>query len=68
MVKIFGNQSDDVCELEQANYLWNFDGGIILVEGRKVHSHDDLVQLATQDNYKNKEFIEVNLILPFLGG
>ena len=70
MIKLFGYQSDsdDVCELEQAEYLLNFDGGIIMVDGRKVHSYDELVQLASQDDYKNKEFIEVNLVLPFLGG
>jgi hypothetical protein len=54
--------------LEQAEYLLNFDRGIILVEGQRVYSYDELVQLASQDKYKNKEFIEVVGILPISGG
>jgi hypothetical protein len=60
--------AEDVCELEQAKYLLNFDRGIILVEGQRVYSYDELVQLASQDKYKNKEFIEVVGILPISGG
>jgi hypothetical protein len=54
--------AEDVCELEQAKYLLNFDRGIILVEGQRVYSYDE------QEKYKNKEFIEVVGILPISGG
>jgi hypothetical protein len=64
----FGDQSEDVCELEQAKYCLNFDEGVFLVEGQTVHSYDELVQLATQDNYKNKEFLEVELLQVIEGG
>jgi len=63
-----GNLSEDVCELEQAKYRLNFDDGVLLVEGQTVHSYDELVQLATQDNYKNKEFLEVVLLQVIDGG
>ena len=58
-----GYPSEDVCDLEQAKYRLNFDAGIFLVEGQRVHSYDELVQLATQDKYKNKEFLEIELLL-----
>lgn len=63
-----GTSSEDVCELEQAKYRFNFDDGVLLVEGQTVHSYDELVQLATQDNYKNKEFLEVVLLQVIDGG
>jgi len=63
-----GSLSEDVCELEQAKYRLNFDDGVLLVEGQTVHSYDELVQLANQDNYKNKEFLEVVLLQVIEGG
>jgi hypothetical protein len=64
----FGDPNEEICELEQAKDSLNFDAVIFLVEGQRVHSYDKLVQLATQDNYKNKEFIEVELLPLFEGG
>jgi hypothetical protein len=58
---------EDICELEQARYRLNFDGGVILVEGRRVRSYDELVRLTNQDNYKKKGFMEV-VLLPLIAG
>jgi hypothetical protein len=63
-----GYPSEDVCELEQARYSLNFDDGVIMVEGQTVHSYDELVEIATQDNFKNKEFLEVVLLQVIEGG
>lgn len=63
-----GNPSEDVCELEQAKHLLNFDNGVIMVDGKTVYTYDELVDLATQDNYKNKEFLEVVLLQVIEGG
>ncbi len=46
----------------------NFKGGMILVEGKRVRSYDELVQLAAQEKFKNKEFIEVVLLRTLSGG
>lgn len=45
----------------------NFNEGVFLVEGQGVRSYDELVNIATQDKYKNKEFLEVKL-LHIIGG
>lgn len=58
-----GYPDEDAFELEQARYRLNFDGGMILVERQKVKSYDELVQLAAQEKYKDKEYIEVTPIL-----
>jgi len=63
-----GNPSEDVCELEQAKHLLNFDNGVIMVDGKTVYTYDELVDLATQDNYKNKEYLEVVLLQVIEGG
>jgi hypothetical protein len=66
LIKPFGFSNGNVCELEQAKHL-NYKE-IVLVDGRRVRSYDELMQLVTQDNYKTKEFIEVVLIPSIAGG
>jgi hypothetical protein len=68
MIKIFGHPGEDVCELEQAGYLFNFDDRMIMVEGQRVYSYDDLVRLAAQDKYKNTEFLEIVVLPTIVGG
>jgi PDZ domain-containing secreted protein len=68
MVKIFGSASEDICELEQAQYLFSLGDKTIMVEGQRVLSYDELVQLVNQDKYKNKELIEVVLLPTIAGG
>lgn len=62
-----GNEAD-ICDLEQAKN--RFDYGyetMVLVEGQLVNSHEELVKLATREEYKDKEFLEV-VLLPYIAG
>jgi hypothetical protein len=63
-----GYPAEDVFELEEARNRLNFKRGIILVEGQRVESYDGLVRLASQDKYKNKELLEVDVVLTIAGG
>ena len=54
--------------MEEAKDRLNFGGGIIIVEGQMVHTYDELVTMVTQDSCKDKEFIEVKLVVPYSGG
>lgn len=40
---------------------------IVAVEGKLIHSYDELVAIANQDFYKDREFLEV-VIHPAFGG
>jgi hypothetical protein len=66
----FGYPGEDICELEQAKYRFDFGGGrvLVVVEGQLMNSYDELVQLAAQDDYKDKEFLEVLLLPAVVGG
>jgi len=65
----FGYPNEDICDLEQARYRLNFLGGaVILVEGRAVQSYDELVEMANQDKYKDREFLEVVLLSDLASG
>ena len=65
---LFGDPSEDVWELEQAEYSFSYGGEVlVVVEGRVINSYEELVQLATRDSYKDKEFLEVEVV-PFMGG
>lgn len=63
-----GSPSEEVCEVEQAKYRLDFSDGVIMVEGQTVHSYDELVDLAIQDKYKDKEYLEVVLVQVIVGG
>jgi hypothetical protein len=70
--KYFGNASLDQMELSvaeaksQLDYFWTKNGGsnvIVAIDGKKLHSYDELVELVNQERYKNKSYIEVGLFL-----
>lgn len=65
----FGYPNEDICELEQAKYRFNYGSGVVvLVEGISVKSHEELAQLAIQEEHKDKEFLEVVLVVDLIGG
>jgi hypothetical protein len=67
MIKPSGRMSDQIWDLEQAREHINFKGNIILVDGRRVRSYDELVEVVTQERYADKEFIDV-VIMPVMAG
>jgi hypothetical protein len=67
IIKPSGYSNGKVCDLEQAKNL-NYENGIVLFDGIRVHSYDELVQLTSLDKYKNLEFIEVVLLPNIAGG
>ena len=64
----FGNNNEEICDLEQAKSRINYDAGtIVTVEGQVVSSHEGLVQMASRKQYRDREFLEV-MIVPLIGG
>lgn len=60
---------DYIYDLEQAKHRLDYESNtIVLVEGHIVNSHEKLIQVATQDRYKDKEFLEVVLLSIIAGG
>ena len=68
LIKVFGDPGEDMCELEEAKYLLDFAGQIIVVDGKSIRSYDELVKIASEDKYRNQEFIEVVQVPPVAGG
>lgn len=65
-----GYPFEEIRDFEQAQYFL-FGGGrgsVVLVEGQAVNSYEELVQLAAQDSYKDKEVLEVVLVPPLISG
>lgn len=67
IIKPSGQMSDQIWDLEQARKHLNFKGKIILVDGRRVRSYDELVEVVTQERYADKEFLDV-VIMPVMAG
>ena len=66
-----GSQEEETtCDFEQAkdivfgNRMW----AVALAEGQVINSYEELVQLAAQDQHKDKEVLNVMLIVPAIGG
>jgi hypothetical protein len=68
VIKNFGRVGEDICELEEARHLLNFENGMIMVEGQRVLSFDDLLQLIAQDKFRDREYIEVVRLPAIAGG
>jgi hypothetical protein len=60
-----------VVELEQAKaFAYGSHGAQprVVVEGQAVNSDQELYRLATEEVYEGKEYLEVVLRIPLLGG
>ena len=55
---------------EQARYRFIYGGDVmVMVEGSLVRSYEELVQIASQEDYRDREFLNVELLPMFvLGG
>lgn len=54
--------------MEEARSRLSFDDFMILIEGKRVRSYDELLQLSTQDNFKENELLEVVVLKKMTGG
>ena len=53
----------------QAKYRFSYgDDALVMVEGHLVRSYKELVQLASRDEYKDKEMLEVELLAMGIAG
>ena len=60
---------EETCDIESAAYLPFSDmGTIIVVEERVIRSYEELVQLATQERYRAKQFIQMLIVPAVIGG
>jgi len=59
-IKLPGADREEyICTLEEARNIIKFDEAIFMVEGQGVHSYDALVNIASQDMFRDREYIEV---------
>jgi len=66
--KFSGDPAVEVCDFEQAKAFFNpIPSTLVVVQGEVLYSYDELILLATQDKYKDKKLLEVDL-LPIQGG
>ena len=60
--------AEDAFDLEQAKSRLNFSSGMVVVEGRIIYSYDELLKLASQEAYRNREYLEVEGVATIAGG
>jgi PDZ domain-containing secreted protein len=68
IIKNFGYTVVDTLELDQAEHVLNFIDQMVMVEGKRAKSYDELVNLVSQEKYRDKEFIDVVLLPAIAGG
>ncbi len=65
----FGEPREEIMEIEQAMYRFNYnDMAAILVEGEAVRSHEELLQIASRDEFKDKKLLEVTVVAEVVAG
>ena len=68
-IKLPGNNAgEDIFDLEEAKDRLNFDDGIIMMEGQTIHSYSELLEVAHQENHRDKEVLEIVLLQVIIGG
>jgi hypothetical protein len=68
LVKVFGDSAGDVYDLQEAGNFMNFSEQIIAVNGKRVSSLEELIQIMDQPEYRDQEFIEITMITAIDGG
>jgi hypothetical protein len=63
-----GNPDEYVYDLEDARDVLNFSEGVFMVDGQWIHSYNEIVSLARQERFKDREFIEVEWLQVMGGG
>jgi hypothetical protein len=66
-----GSQDEETtCDFEEAKdvIFGNSNWVLAFAEGEMISSYEELVKLAAQDRYKDKEVLNVTLIIPAIGG
>lgn len=61
-------KSDTTYDLEMVKKHFDEGDAVVVVEGRLISSYDDLVNLLAQDQYKDKEPVEIMLVPIIEGG
>ncbi len=65
---IDGQRSEEMIDFEQApHFLFNYDV-IVAVEGEIIRTYEELVQLASRDRFKDRDFLEVQMETVIAGG
>ena len=68
LVKVFGDPGEDIFELEETRVLFDFANQIVVIDGKNIRSYEELVAVASQERYRDQEFIEVVQIPAVMGG
>ena len=63
-----GNPDEYIYDLEEARDVLNFSEGVFVVDGQWIHSFDEIIDLARQDSFRDREFIEVEWLHVMGGG
>ncbi len=66
--RYYGYPPEEIRDLEQAQYMLFDDQSVVLVENQITSSYEELMEIATQECYRDKEFLEVLLFPSFIGG
>lgn len=69
VMKPFGYPYEEVRNFEESRYfLFSYGAAAVVVEGQVINSYEELVRLASQDRYKDRELLEVLIVPPLTGG
>lgn len=62
--------AEEVFTLEQMKYRfnWGHEPFLILVEGQVIGSYQELIELAKQDRFEDREFLEAEVQNILVGG
>ncbi len=69
VISPYWDVAEEVRDFEQGRYLpFSAASFAVVVEGQVVFSYEELVRLAAEEPYKDKDFLEITLLEIIVGG
>jgi hypothetical protein len=68
IIKVFGDSGEDIYDLQDAGKYLNFTEQVVAMNGKRISSLEEFLQIVAQPEYRDREYIEVTLISAIDGG
>ncbi|MFC1892936.1 hypothetical protein ACFLYR_02710 [Chloroflexota bacterium] len=58
----------EAADLDLIWYIFSRGDNLVIIEGQAINSYDDFIQLCSQERYKDKEVLRIQLLHKISGG
>jgi hypothetical protein len=68
IIRVFGDSGEDIYDLKEASKYLNFTEQVVSMNGKRISSLEEFLQITAQPEFRGREYIEVTIISAIDGG